>query len=112
MNFVDLWERRVLARYDAVGQMNFVSTVWDPTWAPAQVRRARPRPYFIAGFSDAHRGSSPALCASASSQEPFVITVGWRRTTFIPPISVFLLLGTHGTLADPPYRLRCTADHH
>lgn len=38
MNFVDLRERRVLARYDAVGQMNFVPSEWDPTWAPSQVR--------------------------------------------------------------------------
>lgn len=38
MNFVNLRERRVVGRYDAVGQMNFVPGVWDPTWAPAQVR--------------------------------------------------------------------------
>lgn len=37
MAFVDLRERNVMARYDAVGQMNFVPGVWDPTWAPAQV---------------------------------------------------------------------------
>ena len=39
MNFVDLGDRRVLARYEALGQMNFVPSVWDPTWAPAQARR-------------------------------------------------------------------------
>ena len=37
MNFVDLRERRVLARYDGVGQMNYGPGVWDPTWAPAQI---------------------------------------------------------------------------
>ncbi len=31
MQFVDLSERPILARYAAVGQMNFVPGVWDPT---------------------------------------------------------------------------------
>ena len=31
MQFVDLAERPILARYAAVGQMNFVPGVWDPT---------------------------------------------------------------------------------
>ena len=37
MQFVDLAERPILARYAAVGQMNFVPGIWDPTWAPGQV---------------------------------------------------------------------------
>lgn len=38
MAFVDLGEREVMARFQAVGQMSFIPGIWDPVWSSGQVR--------------------------------------------------------------------------
>lgn len=37
MEYINLGEREVLARYRANGQMSYIPGIWDPVWSRGQV---------------------------------------------------------------------------
>jgi hypothetical protein len=40
MEYINLGEREVLARYRANGQMSYIPGIWDPVWSRGQVLAA------------------------------------------------------------------------
>ena len=61
MEYINLGEREVLARYRANGQMSYIPGIWDPVWSRGQV--GHPRVYVQRARCHGLCAQSPKSCS-------------------------------------------------